>query len=245
MKSLLFLIALSSIASAQTGFIKDFNYQVSDISELGLQKEVLFSKMERKMLDLEKSICSNRAQLWAYDLYRFNGINTGKIFIFFTSSIWRNDKKGWMYHVAPYIVENGTEYVMEATYSDVTKPLTVEEWAENEMYGRVKGSECLEITASDTDLTEYFYERHTLPENRTGGKTGAKCYIRKVPGYYWFPTSIALHDLKRDEKGKKVEYNPKSFDVDDVLEACTEAASTKLGRLLGGGRGKCKKHLGL
>jgi hypothetical protein len=245
MKSLLLIGLSSTITWATPGLITDFNYQVTDIADKNLQKEILFNRLERKMLDLEKSICSNRAQLWAYDLYRFYGINTGKIFIFFTSNIWRNDKKGWMYHVAPYIVENGTEYVMEATYSDVTKPLTVEEWAENEMYNRVKGSECLEITAADTDLTEYFYERHTLPETRASGKPGAKCYIRKVPGYYWFPASIALHDLKRDEKGKKVEYDPKRFEVDDVLDACTEAASTKLGRLLGGGRAKCKKHLGL
>jgi len=105
----------------------------------------------------------------------------------------------------------------------------------------------LESTAEDTDLTEYFYARQTLPEKRENGKQGARCYIRKVPGHYWFPASIAYHDLKKDADGKKVDFNPQSFEVEDVLEACVETASSKLGRLFGGSsaRAKCKKHLNL
>lgn len=238
------LLCFAFGASAQ-GYIKDFNYQLTDIASKGLKKESLFENMEREMLDLENSICANRAHLWAYDFSRQAGIKTGKIFIFFGSSIWKKeDKHGYMYHVAPYIIENGHEYVMEASYGDLTRPLTVDEWIENETYNRVKGSDCLEINATDTDLTEYFYQRHTLPEKRLG-KPGARCYIRKVPGHYWFPTSIALHDLKKDEAGKKVDYNPQGFDPDDVFDACVEAASSKVGRVFGGGKSKCKKHLKL
>lgn len=237
------LVSSAALANGNVGYLKDFNYELTDFAKQGLNKELIFDRLERKMIDLEKSICANRAHMWAYDIFRATGANTGKIFIFFGSSIWRNDKKGWMYHVAPYIVDNNTEYVMEASYPDVTKPLTVEEWIENETYGRVKGHECLEITAADTDLTEYFYERKTLPEKRAGSLQGAKCYIRKVPGYYWFPASIATHELGKDAEGNKVEFNPKEFDKEEVLEACIEAASTKLGRFFGGGKSKCKKHL--
>ena len=151
-----------------------------------------------------------------------------------------------MYHVAPYIIENGTEYVMETSYPlELKAPVTVEEWMENETYNRIKATDCLEITAADTDLTEYFYARQNLPEKRGAGKQGARCYFRKVPGHYWFPTSIAIHDLKRDEDGKKVEFDPKAFDLDDVLEACIETASGKIGRFFGGGKAKCKTHLNL
>lgn len=238
-------LIFSATSSLAAGYIKDFNYQLTDVATKGLRKESIFASMERNFIDLEKSICANRAHLWAYDMFRFNGrINTGKIFIFFGSSVWKKeDKKTYMYHVAPYIVENGTEYVMEASYPEVTKPLTVEEWIENETYNRVKGTECLEITAQDTDLTEYFYERKILPEKRGNGKPGARCYIRKVPGHYWFPASIAYHDLKRDDEGKPVTHNPTTFDKEEVMDACVEAASTKLGRLLGGGKAKCKSHL--
>jgi hypothetical protein len=66
-----------------------------------------------------------------------------------------------------------------------------------------------------------------------------------VPGYYWFPASIAYHELKKDDEGNKVEFNPTKFDVNEVFEACVEAASSKVGRVLGGGRAFCKKHLKL
>lgn len=245
MKTFMASILFMSFAPAfGAGYIQDFNYQLTDIASVGLRKETLFEKMERKMLDLEGSICANRAHLWAYDIHKLGNINTGKIFIFFGKSIWtKNDKHGYMYHVAPYIIENGNEYVMEASYGDISKPLSVEEWIENETYNRVKGSDCVEITAADTDLTEYFYERHTLPEKRADGKASARCYIRKVPGHYWFPASIATHDLKKNGEGKPVEFNPTSFDKDEVLEACVEAASSKIGRFFGGGRATCKKHL--
>lgn len=244
MTSILFLATSTAFGA---GYLKDYNYQLTDIASKGLRKETLFAQTETSFMDLEKSICANRAHVWGYDLFRFNKINTGKIFIFFGASIWKkSDKHGYMYHVAPYIIENGTEYVMETSYpSELKAPVTVEEWIESETYNRVKGSDCLEITAADTDLTEYFYERQTLPETRASGKTGARCYIRKVPGHYWFPTSIAIHDLKKDEEGKKVEYDPQTFDVEDVLEACVETASSRLGRFFGGGRAKCKSHLKL
>lgn len=238
------VLLMSALPALSAGFIKDFNYQVSDVATLGMSKEVLFEKMERKMLNLETSICANRAHLWAYDFLRMGNIKTGKIFIFFGSSIWTDkDKHGYMYHVAPYIVENGNEYVMEASYNDISKPMTVEEWIENETYSRVKGSDCVEITAADTDLTAFFYERKTLPEKRESGKQGARCYIRKVPGYYWFPASIAYHDLKKTLEGAKIDFDPKDFDKDDVKAACAEAASTKFGRLFGGGKDKCATHL--
>ena len=241
--SILLISLAPAFAQTTAGNITDYNYQLTDVATAGLRKEDLFANMERKMLDLEKSICANRAHLWAWDIHKLGNINTGKIFIFFGKSIWtKNDKKGYMYHVAPYIVENGNEYVMEASYNDVPKPLSIDEWIENETYNRVKGSDCLEITAADTDLTEYFYDRGYLPEVRKNGKPGARCYIKKTPGYYRFPMNIATHELGKNSSGKPTEYNPTQFEKDEVLEACVEATG-KAGRFFGGGRDKCKKHL--
>ncbi len=242
MKYNFLFLFMSFSLMANPGHISDFNYQLTDIAEKGLKKEVLFARMERGMMNLEDAICANKAHVWAYDFSRFYGINTGKIFLFFGGSIWTEDKKGWMYHVAPYIVENGQEWVMEASYGDITRPLNIDEWVANETYDRVRGTECVEIFADDKDMTQYFYERFNLPENRGPGKKSARCYIRKVPGYYWFPTSIAYHDLKKDEDGNKFDYDPKGFDLDDVMAACEEAVSSKLGRFFGGNKGKCKKY---
>lgn len=63
MKSLtaLSLISISAFANIP-GYIPDFNYQVSDLATIGLSRQTLFEKMERKMLDLENSICANLAR---------------------------------------------------------------------------------------------------------------------------------------------------------------------------------------
>jgi hypothetical protein len=245
MTVILLALLTSSVLAAGPGHIADFNYQLTDIAQKGLTKEHLFSSMMRNNVDLEHSICSNKAHVWAYEFSRRYNVEVGKIFMFFGSSVWENESKGWMYHVAPYVVENGQEYVMEASYpSDVTAPLTVNEWLENETDGRIKAHNCKEIFASDKDLTQYFYERYNLPEIRSNGK-GAVCYFRKVPEYYWYPASIALHDLKKDIDGNEIEFNPTDFDQDDVLEACVEITSSKLGLLFGNGRKNCKRLLGL
>ncbi|HXH32567.1 MAG TPA: protein-glutamine glutaminase family protein [Bacteriovoracaceae bacterium] len=234
-----FLLALLpvsvGISHAQSGYIKDYKFQVTDVASKNVSKELIFSRMERSMLDLKNSICSNRAHLWAYDMFRNYNIIPGKIFIFFGRSVWKDESQGWMYHVAPYIVENGQEFVMEASYPEVDRPLTVNEWIENETDGRVKSQECIDISAKDTDLTEFFYERYNLPEVREEGRRGARCYIRKVPGFYWYPAGIALHELKKNAKGDEVEYSPTAFEPEEVMEACVEAASGK--------KSKCKQHL--
>lgn len=229
-------VLLLSFTVFGNGFIKDFDYRLTDLASKELKKEDLFQNMQRKMLDLEHSICANRAHLWAWDFQRFYGIKTGKIFIFFGKSIWAGQPKGYMYHVAPYIVENGQEFVMEASYNDLTRPLTIKEWIENETEGRAKAEECVEIDAKDTDLTEYFYYRYTLPERRENNLPDGRCYIRKVPGHYWYPMSIAFHDLKKDADGNEIEYAPTEFEIYDVLSACAEAA---------GSERRCRKYLGL
>jgi len=243
MKAFLALALLSfQVFASDSGLIKDFNYQLTDIAQRNLSKEELFSSMLRNGVDLEHAICANKAHVWGFDFENRYQIKTGKIFMFFGASIWENASQGWMYHVAPYIVENGQEWVMEASYpSEVSEPLSVNAWLENETDGRIKASQCREIFAADTDLTQYFYERYNLPETRNG-KPGAVCYFRKVPGHYWYPTSIAYHDLKKDEDGNEIDYDPKSFDTDDVYSACVEIMTSKIGRFFGGGKGHCKRY---
>jgi hypothetical protein len=238
---LLVLGFLVSTAFATT--IPEYNYKLTDISLKGLDRQKLFNKMQRSMINLHDSICANRAHLWAYDFKRFYGIDTGKVFIFFTRELWSKEETGYMYHVAPYIADNGQEFVMEASYDDLTRPLTVSEWIENETSGKVKGSECINLSKSDTDLTEYFYDRYNLPSRRSNGKKGARCYIKKVPGYYWFPASIAFHELGLDEEGAPVQFDPKAFDLDDVFAACKDAVSGKMGSLFSGAKQQCRQYL--
>ena len=48
-----------------------------------------------------------------------------------------------------------------------------------------------------------------------------------------------------DEDGKPVHYVRDEIDNDEVYEACVEAVTSSVGRVLGGGKKRCKDYLGL
>jgi hypothetical protein len=236
------LVLLFIVALARATTVPEYNFELTDVSSKGLSRQVMFNKMKRDTINLEDSICANRAHLWAYDFKRFFNVDSGKIFIFFTKELWSKKETGYMYHVAPYMADQGLEYVMEASY-DLKRPLTVAEWVENETDGKVSEKDCLYLTKDDTDLTEYFYERYNLPLKRENGKKGAKCYLKKVPGYYWFPASIAYHELKMDGDGVSTSFNPKDYEIEDVMHACKDSMSGKFGSLFSGASAKCREYL--
>ena len=73
MKTFLMVLALSmgSSAFAQEVTLSDFNnWKLTDIATKGYKKEALFSKMNRDLIKVGVSICSNRALVWAYDFKR-------------------------------------------------------------------------------------------------------------------------------------------------------------------------------
>lgn len=70
----------------------------------------------------EDSQCYNRAHGWAYDMYRLHGVNSMKLFLFFTDRYIREYRHNWWFHVAPMVYTSdgyGTnEYVMDRSFSD-------------------------------------------------------------------------------------------------------------------------------
>lgn len=209
--------------SLSDGAMPYYHYQLTDIAKVGLTSKQLFSEVRNDWMELKHSVCSNRAHIWGYDMYRHHNINVGRIFIFFTADVWKGEKKGYMYHAGTYVIENGQEWVLERSYNEVFRPLTIVEWMDNEMEGKAPASQCIEITEKDTDLTEYFYERYNLPRKREGGKPSAPCYFRKVPGYLPYPASVAEIDFKKDADGKPSTYNPTDFDFNEVMTACIDS----------------------
>jgi hypothetical protein len=78
----------------------------------------------------EDSQCYNRAHPWAYDLWRTRGINSMKIFLFFTDKYIREFRHKWWFHVAPmtYLAtpQGAVEYVLDRSYSE--RPLFTRVW---------------------------------------------------------------------------------------------------------------------
>jgi hypothetical protein len=243
MKSFLMAIALgmASSAFAQDVSLTNYpNWKMTDISTKGHKKEILFSKMNRNLIKVGASICSNRALVWAYDFKRNQDIDAGKLFLFYTKKTGEVGLKTWWYHVTPVINENGSIYAMDAGFpGSIVKPITPNEWLK-----KFAGStNCKEIKANETDLIERMFDGYVYPSTTSHGTYD--CYYTITPGGYWTPGSVAKGLLGVDEDGKPVHYVRDEIDNDEVYEACVEAVTSSVGRVLGGGKKRCKDYLGL
>lgn len=78
----------------------------------------------------DDSQCYNRAHGWAYDLWRTRGVNSMKIFLFFTDRYIREFRHKWWFHVSPmaYLRETYAvnEYVLDRSFSET--PLYPQVW---------------------------------------------------------------------------------------------------------------------
>jgi hypothetical protein len=243
MKPQLLAIVLSFSANvfAQNVPLPDYkNFELTDVTTKGYTKETLFTKMNRDLIKVGASICSNRALVWAYDFKRFNNLDTGKIFLFYTKKNSDVGQVSWWYHVAPIISERGKVFVMDAGFpGDVRGPLTTADWLKR----FTKSTNCKEIKASETELVERMFDGYVFPQTTTYGTYD--CYYKYTPGGYWTPASVAKGLLGVDENGKPVQYSREEIDTDEVFYACVEAVTGPLGRAMGGGKKRCEKYLGL
>lgn len=238
----LFLLTLATFLSSncfsQSVPLKDYNWSTEDISLSNLKKEDLFKSMNRDLIKLGNSICSNRAMIWLYDFKRHYNIDGSKLFLFYTNKTGDTGAKTWWYHVTPMIVEKGTEYAMDAGFSgSIKSPLLVNDWIK-----KFTGStNCKEIMANEKDLIERMFKGQTFPEETKYGTFD--CYYKKAPAGYWTPSSVAMNLLGEDINGNPITFERPEMNMNDVYAACKEAVTNPLSYALGGGAKKCKKYL--
>ena len=215
------------------------DYVLNDIAQMGLKKEVLFSKMDRQFIKLGDSICANRAQMWTYEFKRQHNIDAAKMFLFYTMKSGEGSRKDWWYHVTPVINENGAMWTMDAGFGGIKSPLKFNDW----FHYFVGSANCKEIKDSDVDLIERMFKGMRYPDVTSYG--AYDCYYRVVPATYWFPSHVATHLLGRNEEGRPTRLERTEFDVDEVFQACVEATTGPMNRWLGGGKKQCKEWLGM
>ncbi len=234
----LFAFLFSVSAGAQSIPLPDYKFSVTDIAAKGLSKESLFSRMNRSSIDVGGSICSNRALMWANDFKRQNGLNTAKIFLFFTSKNGRSANKTWWYHVSPMVNEKGTFWVMDAGFpAMISEPLSIADW----LVEFVGSNKCKEIEATETELIERMFVPVVFPQRTSYGTFD--CYYRITPGGNWTPASVAKQLLGKDEDGRPVRYERNDIDPDELYSACLETTTSGFGRMFGGGKKKCKNYV--
>lgn len=234
-----FLMASLSLAAvAQEIGVKDYQWKMTDISSLGLNKEDLYTKMDRKFIRPGGSICSNRAHMWAADFKTKYDINTAKIFLFYGEPEKKTNKKTWWYHVAPVVNEKGQEFVLDAGFGNwIPGPLTITEWLKK----FANSTNCKEINANETELVELIFKERAFPRVTSYGKYD--CYYKITPHTFWIPETVVRNLLGRDSQGRPVHLERPEIDSNELYQACLEATSTKLGYALGANKEKCKEYV--
>lgn len=234
---MLFLIIIPFSFSMEVK-LKDFDFSLNDVSQMGLNSDEIFEGMDRDFIKLKGSICSNRAHMWANDLKNDHKIDSAKIFMFYTARSEQDSRSMWWYHVAPVINERGFLWVLDAGFPHaLQRPVTIPEWLES--FSR--SLNCKEIKRNEKDLAKLIYDVRAFPKATSYGKFD--CYFIISPSSYWTPRQIAMNFLKEDEEGNRLNFERASIDPDDLFQACLEATSSKLEYVLGTHTKKCREYL--
>ena len=131
--------------------------------------------------DRGRSQCFKRAHMWAFDMWSQLGISSQKLFIFYTQRYIQLEEFEWWFHVAPMVVANGEEYVLDGTF--MTKPITVKEWQ----------NYFIKSEKINCPVVDNYYEFEKNQWKRL-------CYLMKVPMYYFSPLNIEARDSQNIQR---------------------------------------------
>jgi len=157
------------------------SYEPSVVSE-ELAQTLL--RKQRKPNFLQWNIqCYNMAHVRAYEAWKNHGVNSMKMFLFFTNSYIRKHGSKWWFHVTPMVQVdiNGKseERILDREWAKV--PLDVKTWTDK--FIKTK-SACPVIRKYSS------YEDH---------QDTADCYVFPVSMYYWQP----IHLIERERSGNE------------------------------------------
>jgi hypothetical protein len=238
MKTFIAFFALTLTAYAAPIELTDYSMALADIAESGISKEKLFSEMDSDFIKVGSSICSNRAQMWIYEMKKKHQIDAGKLFLFYTSKTGKVGRKTWWYHVTPIVNENSKIWALDAGFTgNIDSPLSKEKWMES----FIGTSNCKEIKSGESELIEWMFRGRVFPETTEYGTYD--CYYKITPASYWTPNQVAMNLLGQDSAGTPVRFERAAISESDTYLACIEATTSKIGGFLGLGKKKCKKYL--
>ena len=129
--------------------------------------------------DRRRSQCFKRAHMWAFDMWSKLNISSQKVFIFYTQRYIQLEEFEWWFHVAPMVVVQGEEYVLDGTF--MSKPITVKAWKDY----------FIKSDKVNCPVVENYTEFSKNQWNRL-------CYLMKVPMYYFSPLNIENRDTKNE-----------------------------------------------
>jgi hypothetical protein len=139
----------------------------------GVVAKELYDYFGSMGLPLE-SQCFHRAYLWAFEAWKHKGIDTEKVFLFFTRKYIREVRYKWWFHVAPFVSDERRDYVLDPTF--VPSPMELNAWTAQFV---TNGDKC--------PVIERYLGHGAHHQDKS-------CYVRKVSMYYYHPNVLEKAD---------------------------------------------------
>lgn len=148
----------------------------------------VFKKMKRNFRSGGQ--CYNRAHIWSYEEFKRSGLNSMKIFMFFTERYIRKYKYHWWFHVTPMVYVGSSKKPMTLDRRYTSGPRTTKSWSD--IFIKSKRT-CPKV---DT-FNEFWLNQKTQD-----------CYHIHTSMYYVIPRDIEKRDLTGEER---VEFREKDI----------------------------------
>lgn len=149
----------------------DPDFIPTNLSSMNDAQKLLDQLKYRKNAHAE---CYQRAHLWALQMRQMAQIRSQKVFLFFSDRYRRNTGFDWWFHVAPFVLVNGKEMVLDPYFFKY--PVDLKTWSDHFLK---EHKECVTVST----FSEY--------ENRTKEED---CFFRKVPQFYYQPLDLENRD---------------------------------------------------
>ena len=156
---------------------KSINYTPTNLSSQD-QAVSIFSKMRRNYQN--QSQCYNRAHIWAYEEFNRSGLQSIKLFMFFTRKYIRNYRYHWWFHVTPMTYVAGVPKTLDRRYT--RGPLNIKTWTDVFIYSK----RACPTVSKYTDYSQ--------------NQTVEDCFLIPVSMYYWQPRDILRNEQTGAEK---------------------------------------------
>lgn len=142
----------------------------------------IFNKMRKDYT--QKGECYNRAHIWSYEEYQRSGLNSMKIFMFFTERYIRKYKFHWWFHVTPmtYVASFKSPRTLDRRYT--SGPRQTKIWSN--VFVKSQRT-CKKVEKFD----DYWLNQKTQD-----------CYHIHASMYYVIPRDLEKRDLTGKEKTK-------------------------------------------
>lgn len=161
--------------------LERMSYDPTVLADNGAAKTI-FKRMRKNYQ--RDSQCYNRAHVWTYEEFKRTGLNSVKLFMFFTSRYIRNYRYKWWFHVTPMtrVWEGGVvvDKVLDRTFTN--SPRSIKAWTDDFIHSH---RTCPIVTR---------YSQYSTNQQ------SQDCYLIPVTQFFWQPRDIEQFEITGREK---------------------------------------------